>query len=156
MKKIALCDFFWTLKYMGKNLFYTLLSHTADLGMIVKGDSYKELFKHAGAAMMNILIKGNSPSINKITNITINGSDLPDLLVKWLSEILYLFEGERLVVTEINIESMSYSNISATLKTVEFDFRYHEVLREIKAVTYHQIDVREEKGVWTARVIFDL
>jgi SHS2 domain-containing protein len=89
-------------------------------------------------------------------DVSINGSDLPDLMVKWLSELLYLFEGERLVINEIGINSMSSRNICADLKTVKFDLKCHEVLREIKAVTYHQIEVGEEKGIWRARVIFDL
>jgi SHS2 domain-containing protein len=66
--------------------------------------------------------------------------------VKWLSEILYLFEGEDLITTEIAVNQMSESSINSTLITVGFDARYHEVLREIKAITYHQVEVREDEG----------
>jgi SHS2 domain-containing protein len=141
---------------MKKNPSYALFSHTADLGLMVKGNSCEELFKNAGFALMDLMILNKSHDSGVKIAISINGNDLPDLMVNWLSELLYLFEGERLVITEIFVNSISDNNISSTIETVEFDSRYHEVLREIKAVTYHQIDVREEMGLWTARVIFDL
>ena len=90
------------------------------------------------------------------TRISISGSDPADLMVRWLTEILYLFEGENLVVTDINIDSLSSSGLKATLTTSPFDPKFHEIIREIKAVTYHQIAVTDENGIWTARVIFDL
>ncbi|MBN1906226.1 MAG: archease [Deltaproteobacteria bacterium] len=141
---------------MERDFSYTLLSHTADLGMIVKGDSCEGLFRNAGMALTDIMIlsKGPMPGVKK--EISIKGNDLPDLMVKWLSEILYLFEGEHLITTEIVVNQLSRSSISSTLITGDFDSRYHEVLREIKAVTYHQVDVREDSGIWTARIIFDL
>jgi SHS2 domain-containing protein len=141
---------------MGKIPLYSLLSHTADLGIIVKGNSCEELFRNAGLALMDLMILNKSHDPGVKTAISVNGNDLPDLMVKWLSEILYLFEGERLVVTEIGVNSISLNSINSTIDIVEFDIRHHEVLREIKAITYHQIAVMEEKGFWTARVIFDL
>lgn len=141
---------------MKKKPSYTLFNHTADLGLIVKGESCEGLFKNAGLALMDLMILNKSHGPGVKMDVSINGSDLPDLMVKWLSELLYLFEGERLVINEIGINSISSRNIRADLKTEKFDLKCHEVLREIKAVTYHQIDVRAEKGIWRARVIFDL
>jgi len=77
-------------------------------------------------------------------------------MVKWLSEILYLFEGEKLIVTEILVNSISSNNINSTLSVMKFDSQYNEILREIKAITYHQIKVEKKKGFWTTRIIFDL
>ncbi|NLD39275.1 MAG: archease [Desulfatiglans sp.] len=141
---------------MKRDFPYTLLSHTADLGMRVKGDSCEGLFRNAGMALTDIMILNKAPEPGEKKDISIKGNDLPDLMVKWLSEILYLFEGEDLITTEIAVNQMSESSINSTLITVGFDARYHEVLREIKAITYHQVEVREDEGLWTARVIFDL
>jgi len=66
-------------------------------------------------------------------------------MVRWLSEILYLFEGEEKLVTEILINSISSSKITSTLSVMKFDNRCHEILREIKAVTYHQIEIKGTK-----------
>jgi SHS2 domain-containing protein len=141
---------------MKKELPYTLFSHTADLGLIVRGKSCEELYRNAGLALMDLMIlkKTHYPGVKK--DIAVVGNDFPDLMVNWLSELLYLFEGERYVTTEIYVNSINANNINSTIEIVEFDIRHHEVLREIKAVTYHQIEVRAEMGFWTTKVIYDL
>ncbi|MBW2610481.1 MAG: archease [Deltaproteobacteria bacterium] len=135
---------------------YTLLDHTADLGIKIKGTDQKDLFKSAGKALMHLLVKINPSEKQTPMKISVSGDDLEDLMVRWLGEILYLFEGENLVVTSIEIESLSPSRLEAGIETAPFNPRIHELLREIKAVTYHQIKVAERDGIWEARVIFDL
>ncbi len=139
-----------------KSNFYSLFSHTADLGILIRGNSFKELFRHAGMALMEQLVDNKAPETGNRIEISVSGNDPADLMVKWLSEILYLFEGEGLVVTGIYINSINRNKISANLTAMEYDTRHHEYLREIKAVTYHQIEVKEKRGLWTAKVIFDL
>lgn len=139
-----------------KSNFYSLFSHTADLGMLIRGNSCEELFRNAGMALLEQLVDNKAPETGKTIEISVSGNDPADLMVKWLSEILYLFEGEGLIVTDIYISSLSQNKISANLKAMEYDSRYHEYLKEIKAVTYHQIEVKGKSGLWTAKVIFDL
>ena len=65
-------------------------------------------------------------------------------------------KGENQLVTDAVIHSLSPSYLNATLKTIPFDPALHEILREIKAVTYHQIEVAEKGKHWEATIIFDL
>jgi SHS2 domain-containing protein len=134
---------------------YAFLDHTADLGINVHGEDLKNLFETAAKALMHLMIGGESQAKTSDMNITVSGQDLPDLLVRWLGEILYLFEGEDLVVTSIHIDFLSLSRLDAALKTVPFDPTVHRIHSEIKAVTYHQIQVIEKGSVWEAQVIFD-
>ena len=136
--------------------YYKILDHTADLGIEVKGKDLPTLFKNAGYALLDIMVSGKSPEMAKTMNLTITGTDLPDLMVRWLGEILYLFEGEGLVSASINIHSLSNSNLEASLHTVTFNPEFHQVLTEVKAVTYHRIEVVQKGSVWKASVIFDL
>ena len=48
-------------------------------------------------------------------------------MVNWLGEILYLFEGEKEIVTSIVIDSISPTCLDATLKTVSFDPKLHDI-----------------------------
>ena len=77
-------------------------------------------------------------------------------MVRWLGEILYLFEGEGQVVSSISINSISDKRLHAILELTPFAPPAHKILREIKAVTYHQIQVAEKGGRWEASVIFDM
>ncbi len=134
---------------------YAFLDHTADLGINVRGKDLKDLFETAAKAMIHLMIVGESQAKASDMKITVSGLDLPDLLVRWLGEILYLLEGEYLVVTSIHIDFLSLSRLDAALKTVPFDPTVHEIISEIKAVTYHQIQVKEKESFWEAQVIFD-
>ena len=135
---------------------FTLLDHTADLGIIVRGRNLRNLFEVAAKSMMYIMVKGNPADTTKTLNLSVEGYDLADLMVRWLGEILYLFEGEHELVTGVKITSVSHSHLDATLETVSFDTNLHEILCEIKAVTFHQIEVVKKDDHWETRIIFDL
>ena len=135
---------------------YTLLNHTADLGIKIRGNNLIDLFESAGNALIHVMLGDNPPGKTRSMKISVSGDDLADLMVRWLGEIHYLFEGEDLVVTSVNIDSLTPSQLEATLETVPYDPEIHEILNEIKAVTYHQIEVSNKGDTWEARVIFDL
>ena len=115
-----------------------------------------DLFENAGNALMHVMLGNKIHGKTRSRKISVSGDDLADLMVRWLGEILYLFEGDYLVVTTINIDSLTSSRLEATLETVPYDPEIHEILNEIKAVTYHQIQVINKGDLWEARVIFDL
>jgi len=135
---------------------YTLLDHTADLGITIRGANLIDLFESAGNALIHVMLGDNPRGKTRSMKISVSGDDLADLMVRWLGEILYFFEGDDLVVTSINIDSLTSSQLEATLETVPYDPEIHEILNEIKAVTYHQIEVTNKGDIWEARVIFDL
>jgi SHS2 domain-containing protein len=135
---------------------FTILDHTADLGVNITGNSLVDLFENAAKTLLHLMFRVRLDKKADLIQISISGNDLADLMNKWLSEILYLYAGENLVVTGINIDSLSSASLKATLKTSPFNPKFHNIIREIKAVTYHQIAVTDENGIWTARVIFDI
>jgi len=137
-------------------LTYQIIDHTADLGIIVKGPDVKSLFILAAQAMTDLMVKGDISKKIATRDVLIEGEDFPDLMVRWLGEILYLFEGENFIVHSIEIKSISPIQLKSTLSLTGFEPEYHEVLREIKAVTYHQISVDKTEDGWEARVIFDI
>ncbi|MBW1868011.1 MAG: archease [Deltaproteobacteria bacterium] len=135
---------------------FTLLDHTADLGIMVTGSDLRDLFEKAAHSMMQIMIQERPTGKTSSLQLSVSGEDYADLIVRWLGEILYLFQGEDKIVTCAEISSISQSHINATLQTVPFNPKQHEVLAEIKAVTYHRIEVICENGCWKATIIFDL
>ena len=135
---------------------YQIINHTADMGIIVKGSDVRNLFVIAAQAMIDLMVKGDISKKTAIRDVLVEGEDLPDLMVRWLGEILYLFDGENLIVNSIEIKSISPINLKSKLELTNFDPEKHEILREIKAVTYHQISVDKVNDGWEAKVIFDI
>ncbi len=135
---------------------FEIIDHTADLGIVVAGTTLKELFQNASNAMMQIMLKQGPEETGEPINISVQGADLPDLMVRWLGEILYIFQGENRLVTQTKISEITPNHLDAQIKTIPFTLAKHEILTEIKAVTYHQIEVIRKGGSWNARIIFDL
>ncbi len=137
---------------------FSFLDHTADLRVKIPGNTLIHLFENAGMVLLHLLFRIRSAPAGKtdFLKVSLSGDGLEDLMVRWLSEILYQFEGENLVVLSLKIDVLSSENLKATLKTSPFDPKNYEIQREIKAVTYHQIEVTNKTGLWEATVTFDL
>ena len=103
---------------------YTLLDHTADLGIRVYGTDLKDLFEGAGRALMHLMVKAEIPSKTHSMKISVSGKDLADLMVRWLGEILYLFAGENLVVTSIRMGSVSSSALKLPWKLLRSNRKF--------------------------------
>jgi SHS2 domain-containing protein len=135
---------------------YEILDHTADLGVIVKADSLKNLFVNAANVMADLMVKGDGRGKKEVRGIVIEGMDYADLMVRWLGEILYLFYSEKLIGKSIQIKSLTHKRISSFIEFTQFDPQNSEVIREIKAVTYHKIAVKKTGKTWETMVIFDI
>jgi len=137
-------------------LTYQIIDHIADLGIIVQGTDEKNLFIRAAQAMTDLMVEGDISKKIVVKDVSLQGEDFPDLMVRWLGEVLYLFEAEKLIVNSIEIKFISPIKLKSALTLTSYDPEYHQVKREIKAVTYHQISVDNVNDGWQARIIFDI
>jgi SHS2 domain-containing protein len=137
---------------------YVMFDHTADIGIEIYGRTKKELFTNAARALYDVMIEIKEPLQKKRyrKKVSIEGADAADLLVNFLRELLYLFNGKRLVPVSCAITGMAARRLSATLAVVRFSPQVHTVRKEIKAVTYHGLVVERGKKGWRAKVIFDV
>ncbi len=137
---------------------YVMFDHTADIGIEIYGRTKKELFTNAARALYDVMIEIKEPLQKKRyrKKVSIEGADAADLLVNFLRELLYLFNGKRLVPVSCAITGMAARRLSATLAVVRFSPQVHTVRTEIKAVTYHGLVVERGKKGWRAKVIFDV
>ena len=135
---------------------YQLIDHTADFGLHVKGTDPVDLFTRAGLALFDVLADMRELKGAHVQRIRIEGDDWPDLMVNWLRELLYLWSGEEKLVSAIEIESLSKTEVLATVRYDEFLPEQHQIKNEIKAVTYHQILAQPVGDGWEARIIFDV
>ena len=82
--------------------------------------------------------------------------DRESLLVAWLSEVLWLIEAEDLLFTRFTIESLSETALAALAHGEPADPQRHPYRGVVKAVTYHQLDLRQRAGAWSTNIIFDV
>jgi SHS2 domain-containing protein len=135
---------------------FEVLDHTADIGILVYGEDLKGLFENAGEAFFHLITDMKKVRRRIRRRIEIRKESLERLMVDWLSELLYLHDVENLLFKEFKVESVGENGLKAIAKGEPFQEGVHVIKTEVKAVTYHQIEVRKENGKWRARIIFDL
>jgi SHS2 domain-containing protein len=135
---------------------YTNFNHTADLGLAITGASEEKLFANAAFAVFDILTDLGRVEPRETRRILVEGDSREDLLINFLREILYLYNGERWLLKEIRVIKIDQKALEAEARGEPFDEHKHEICKEIKAVTYHQAEVRKSPDGWAARVIFDV
>jgi SHS2 domain-containing protein len=135
---------------------FEVLDHTADIGIIVYGEDLETLFENAGEAFFHLITDMKRVRRRVRRRVEIGKEGLERLMVDWLSELLYLHDVENLLFKEFKIESVGEDGLRATVRGEPFQEGVHVIKTEVKAVTYHQIEVRKENGNWRAQIIFDL
>ncbi len=135
---------------------YRFIEHTADFRLEILGVDEKALFTTAAAALFDLITDATLLKGQQDQNIELTGQDWPDLMVNWLRELLYLWNGEERLVHKVRIETLEPTRLHAVVSTDAYIPELHPIRNEIKAVTYHQIEVAPHDGGWRARVIFDI
>ncbi len=135
---------------------YRLIDHTADFGLEIFGSDETALFEEAAVALFELVTDSTALTAELSRDIEVTGEDWPDLMVNWLRELLYIFNGEEQIVCRAAINDIKETHLQATIDSEPFDPQRHEIRNEIKAVTYHQIEVGPVDDGWRARVIFDV
>jgi SHS2 domain-containing protein len=135
---------------------FEILDHTADIGLVVYGDDLKALFENAGEGFFRIItdLRMVKPRIER--PIILGRESLDRLIVDWLNELLYLHDVENFLFKRFKVTSIGEDGLKATVNGEPFQEGVHVIKTEVKAVTYHQIQVRRENGHWRARIIIDL
>lgn len=135
---------------------WRLFPHTADVGAEVEAPDLPALFAEAALALRHLLVEEGEvrPAVER--TVEVGGADLPELLVNWLTELIFLVETEGLVFGDFSFETLGEGRLSATARGEPLDEARHALGREVKAVTYHEIEVEPTPEGWRARVLFDL
>jgi len=135
---------------------YELIDHTADIVIKAYGKILSEAFENAAKAMFDIITdKSNIESVGQY-NIELEAPDLEQLFIDFLSELLYLNSAKNLVFGffKVNLDEKK-NKITAIVCGEKFDLSKHKIGVEIKAVTYHMLEVKNKKP-FHVQVLFDI
>ncbi|HWB07686.1 MAG TPA: archease [Pirellulales bacterium] len=135
---------------------YETFEHTADLGLRVRAPDLQTLFADAGRGLTS-MIAPNLDSIRPVREVRLRvaASRRDDLLFDWLSEILYLFESEHLLLSQFDVE-IDAEGVRGAARGEPVDESRHLLEHEVKAITYHGLKVEESPEGWLAEVIVDI
>lgn len=130
---------------------YHFIDHTADIGIRVVSGDVKGLFEEAAQALIDIMGAGCHEDSHK-EKISVRGIDRVDVLVRWLQELLYRIEVEDLRIAALTVLEVNDNGMEALVAGTTTPAKLHE---EIKAVTYHNLEILEVDNHVETTIIFD-
>lgn len=128
------------------------LSHTADVILRVYGTSMEELFKNACTALSFVLKKGKFGKLTQRRAITTTSSDPDFLIVDFLNDVLYYSTIHKEVYREIEIKALTDQKIEAEAHGEKID----GFDKDVKAVTYHNLEIKRVKGGYCVDIVLDV
>jgi len=134
---------------------FEFIDHTADIGIRVQAPALEDLFETAGLAFTELVTSADSLDCRVERRFKLEEDDIETLLVSWLQELIYLLDTEDLVFGRFQVKLQDFS-LEASAWGDVFDPDIHTMKTEIKAVTYHQLEVTKSDLGWQAQVIFDI
>lgn len=132
------------------------VDHTGDAGIVVTAPDRRRLFERAAAGMFAIVVDMDLVEPLLERTVDVEGSDMEDLLLRWLSELNYIHLTEAMLFRTFSIMAMSDVSLSAKIFGERIDPARHTIYTEVKAVTYHGLHVVELDDEWEAQIIFDM
>jgi SHS2 domain-containing protein len=134
---------------------FAQFDHTADVGLRVGADTLTELFATAALGMFSLIAEIDSVVPDRWQEVNLEGEESIDcLLIDWLRELLYIHEVEDRLFTDFQILSLSNEGLRACVQSGPL-VESVEVLRQVKAITYHALEVKQTPEGWYAQVLFD-
>jgi len=135
---------------------YKIMKHTADIGIIARGKDLKETFANTARGMFHLIIDLRKVQCRIKKEVDVSAGDPEILLVAWLNELIYLFDTDHVLFKKFEITELTDKRLKAFAYGEKVDCYRHTLKIGIKATTYHMLQIRQEKGIYTARVLFDI
>ena len=139
---------------------YEFLEHVSDAYIAAYGKTLEEAFQNAAEAMFQTMIETRTVALTLEETVTAEGRDREALLYNWLETLLLKFGMEAKVYRKFEVEKIEKRNsefaLKATIRGEPYNADKHKPKVEVKAVTYHQMEIKEHKGGCELKFILDL
>lgn len=133
---------------------YEVLEHTADVGLRAHAPDVTSLFEQATRGLCEIAGIWQD-GLGTPVEIDVEARDREGLVVDWLNEVLYVHDARNVAVCSVEVDVASEERARGRI-TVRPLGEGAQTAIQVKAVTYHQLEVRETTSGWSATVFFDI
>ncbi len=150
--------------------------HTADVGLAARADTLAELYEALAEGLADLICPRAAVQPAASRTMEVRAEDAEALAVDFLAAVLSAIQEDHFLVAAVSAEATEPAasqargpggasprsqddrpfRIRAVLRGEKYDPRRHEIRIEVKAVTYHQLEVARRGGQWHGRVILDL
>ncbi|MDN5357309.1 MAG: protein archease [Candidatus Methanomethylophilaceae archaeon] len=132
---------------------YERLEHTADAFVRCTGSTLEECFANAAYAMFDQTVDLRGVSPERAVHTETDGDTPEERLYNFLSELLFIQETERIFLCRFSVR-FSGDSVICDAEGESLDLGKHKTRTEVKAVTYHMLDVDAKTPSVT--ILFDI
>lgn len=127
----------------------------ADAGFEVFGESLEELFRDAAKATFSLMVDPESITPEIQIQIQLESSSLEGLLVDWLNELLFMMDAQGLIFKDFQLELQPGYKLRAIAAAQRIGAQ-HRFKCYVKAATYHLLQITQQGGRWSTKLVLDL
>jgi len=135
---------------------YEQLPHTADIAVRAYGSDLKELFANAAYAMFDIIADLDGLKSSVSVDVDVKAASKEELLVSWLDELLYNFYTKGIIFFSFDISSISEDHLIAKASGRHVGENRNRLKTEIKAATYHDLEIKKKDEGYSVDIVFDV
>lgn len=137
---------------------YNFLDHTADVKFIAEAETIENVFIDSAKALQEAIC-GKITILEQETKvIEIQGTNLENLLYKFLEEFLIIFDSEDFLLSNVSNLEIDQQNFKIKATITGDKGEHYKFTNDVKAITYSEMFVKfnEEKKVWQTQVVLDV
>jgi len=135
---------------------FEIIDHTADIGIVAYGADIKQIFANAALGLFSLMANPDDFNEGIKRELELSAEDVEILLVEWLNELIYIFDVEHIFFKRFEIDKLTSNQIRAKCFGEKIKPGQHKLKREVKAATYHMLQINKEDGGYKVQVIFDI
>ena len=135
---------------------YRITTHQNELAVRIVGNSQADLFANSGFALFDVMADIDKIEAAERLSLEVEGSDRDDLMVNWIRELLYPYQGSGYLLKEFKINEVKDTSVKAEVAGEKSDPDRHEIKQEIAAVAFHKSRMQKTGNQWIAQVIFEI
>ena len=135
---------------------YEFFEHTADIGIRATGTTLEDVFIGMARGLTELIAEDSVIEPLEVRPIQLEAEEAGSLLFAWLRELLFWFSTERFLASRYTLDEVTPTSLRGSVRGSTFDPARHVQGHEVKAITWHQLEVKQQDGVWHGQVIVDI
>jgi SHS2 domain-containing protein len=132
---------------------HTWIEHTSELQLELHAGSQAGVFEQAVHALRELFEDdaGRAGGDSAERPVEVEATDRAALLAEWLAELVFLAEAEGIVPDAVRDLVVGEDSVTGIVRG-----RVGQPRHLVKAVTYHDLELRRDRDGWRGNVVLDV
>jgi SHS2 domain-containing protein len=135
------------------------VEHPSDIGFRAYGRDLAEAFENAALALFEIMVDTSKIEPREEVKIELDAEDEGALLYDWLDRLIYFHDSKNMVMSKFKAKISRTKDgfrLSAQAWGERFDPKKHPERTAVKAMTYHMMEIKQEKNRCSVQAVVDI